>query len=142
MLALNEDYLSASQKYVGAFLSNPGLLTLISVALPYLSAVSNLLSTLNVTYPRLIRRIRTGFEDEVSKSLQRELEYFFAVLSVAIVYLLFIYFVPVRRLKRADSSRRKILKVIPLKMIQENKIFSWYLINEFQSEVPSIKRYF
>ena len=142
LLGLNEEYLWASNNYIGKFIQSPTLLTLLSVALPYINAVSGVLTVLNGIYPVILDHLFADFKVVVDRSLKRELEYFFGVLPTIIIYLVFIYFVPVRRLQRADFSRRKVLKIIPLRMIQENRIFSWYLVNEFQNEVPSIRRHF
>ena len=52
---------------------------------------------------------------------------------------MFVHFVPVKLLKRADIGRRKILKVIPDGIFRESKALRYYIINDFKSDAGQLK---
>jgi len=95
--------------------------------------------TIEAIYPFLIDYIFDNFSKEVDDSSVSDLVFFLAVCFALIAFTIFVWRVPVKKLGLIDSERRKVFKIIPLSMIQENKALKYYLIQNYPKEMESIK---
>ena len=138
LLSINSEYLQLGNFYIKQYLENPSLRTPQWIS-AYIDAANPTLSTINYAYPFLANHIMENFHLLVEKTLNKERLYFLGVCVTIVIYLAFIYFVTIRNLKQVDFTRREILKIIPFNVIQENKVLSFYLKNNFGEEVETIK---
>jgi len=122
---------------------NMGKLTdLYSVVMMFAQLLPQLMGSMNtieVIYPFIIKWIFVQFNKEIDNSSQSNLMFFIAISICLIGFAIFVNFVPVRRLVSVDSERRKVFKIIPYSMIQENKALKFYLIQNYPKETESIK---
>jgi len=58
-----------------------------------------------------------------------------------VVSTLIIQIVTITRLREIDVGIRKILKILPFSMIQENRLLGFYLKNEFKKELDDVKQF-
>jgi len=55
------------------------------------------------------------------------------------IYTVFLYLKPLKDFQKVDIGRRKILKIIPVNVFQENKALKFYLLQDFTNEIEEIK---
>ena len=103
-----------------------------------LAIYSDLIILKNIFFV-LINHIIADFSDRLESALHQKVVLAFAIYGVALGYMLYLYFLPIKRLKMCDLARRKIIKIIPYHIIQENKIIAFYLVKDFSKEAEEIR---
>jgi len=96
-------------------------------------------ATLEVVYPYIIAHVLGKLANQINTAKRNELWFCLAGCLTTIVFLIYICVKPLKYMKRVDLARRRILKVVPLQMIQENKALKFYLVQDFKKEIDSIK---
>ena len=139
LLSVNADYLQTAIFYFNQYQENPTLQNIMLTSAQYISITSPILLTLNHAYRFLIDHILEKFDIIVHDTLNNERSYFIGVCLTIFLSKVFIYFVLIKKLVRIDLTRRKILKIIPFDVLQDNKILVYYLQNSFGREVENIK---
>ena len=90
-------------------------------------------------YPIMMAHILEGFEETVQTSINDEATFIIVIFVTVILYTIFIYLKPLKDFQKVDIGRRKILKIVPVAVIQENKALKFYLMQDFKTEVEGIK---
>jgi len=96
-------------------------------------------STLEIIYPFLISHVLNRFASQINDAEYHEIWFCLTACLFIIIYMIFVFAKPLKDLKRIDLGRRKILKVMPLQMIQDNKALKFYLTQDFKKEIESIQ---
>ena len=86
----------------------------------------------------LINHIVADFSNKLEGALHQKVVLAFAIYGVALAYMLYLYLVPIKRLKTCDLARRKIIKIIPYHIIQKNRRIAFYLVKDFPKEAEGI----
>jgi len=139
LLSLNSKYYETSNYYVSLFHQNPTAATAMMVTAGYVAAITPDLTTFNEIYPYLIDYVVEKFDTIVVQSKSARTTYFLMIYLATILFALFLKEVPLKKLRRIEHIRRKVLKIIPYSVIQENRIMSFYIVRTYQNEVESIK---
>ena len=139
LLSVNADYYQTSIYFFNRYQENPTILNALTLSGEYISITTKTLLTLNFSFKFLVDHILAKFERVIDNTLENERIYFGAVCATIAISMIYIYFVLIKKLKRIDFARRKILKIIPFDVVQQNKILSYYLRNSFRKEVDEIK---
>ena len=87
----------------------------------------------------MIDHVMGKLEKIVDTSLNEEITYFVIIVVAIVVYGVFVRIKCLEDLKRTDLGRRKILKIMPYEILQDNKAFIFYLIKNFRKETQDIK---
>ena len=139
LLGVNNDYLTISVHYIGEFQRNPTFANLQVVAGKFINDAVPIMWTINFAYPLMVNHTMHNFEVGADRAERKEFNYFIGICGVVVFAIFFLYFVPYKMLKNVEFARRKILKIIPYNIIQENKILGYYIIRNFDQEVRGIK---
>ena len=97
--------------------------------------------TLQAAYEFLTERLLTQFTDEVASQKQRRTVFFIVLMIVIGFSTLIIQLHTINRLKFVDKVLRRTLKIIPFDIIKDNKVFGFFVIQEFEKELGGIKRH-
>ena len=135
LMFANEVYYGVMSDLYSILLSNLTRSQLSDLYLSHTASVTKMIAILQYGYPIIVNHILDGFSSLVETLLQQELELFVATLAYALIYVLFVHLVMFRKFQRVDLLRRKIIKIVPYYMIEECRIMSFYIKNEFPREV-------
>jgi len=139
LLSMNTEYYNLITYIASAVGSTSSLAQAIILFSSLLNKILGDMTALEGIYPLMIAHIIKQFASTVQGAVENE-ETFFVIICAAIaVYALFIYFKPLRGLKKVDLGRRKILRIIPFHLVQENKALKYYLIQDFKKEIEDIR---
>ena len=130
-------YLVTEEMYIGTgSLDFASAIALFSAKIPKLIF---LIMSLVEIYPILITHVVGTFE--IKKGEAEHNEMIFAVITCLLitVYTVFVFLKPIRDLRKIDLGRRKILKLLPFHLFQENKTLKFYLVQNFKKEIGGVK---
>lgn len=141
LLSMNTDYYNTISGILSAV--GPGSnVTLAQMLVMYAGLLGKLNGEMHVMediYPVMISHVLEDFYGTVEASKDDEVRYIVAIFATVIAYVVFICVKPLRCLRKVDLGRRKILKIIPVNIIQENKALKFYLMQDFKAEIEQIK---
>jgi len=141
LLSINNQVVEQHAFYYKLFKENPTLKNAGTVFSEYvIGAVPGMVVSKNA-YQFLREYLMQQFilkaDEEQKKSLIR---FIFYIIGLSVVTLL-IQIMSINKSRRSDIGIRKILKVVALNLIPENKNFGFYLKNEFKGELEEIKQF-
>jgi len=139
LLSLNTDYYNTLYGIKVALGNNTSYLALILLLGQVLGKVIGEMSAFEKIYPYLITHVLEKFAKTTESSKHDELTFFIIILVLITVYAAFIFWKPLKDLRKTDIGRRKVIKIIPLHIMQENKGFKFYLMQDFKKEVDDIR---
>jgi len=139
LLSLNSLYYETSNYYISLFHQNPTPLMAVTVTTGYVAAITSVLNTFNEIYPFIMDYIVEKFETIVDHSKSARIIYFLMTYLATILFAIFLKELPLRKFRKIEQTRRKMLKIIPYRFIQENRILGFYLIRTYGAEVETIK---
>ena len=139
LLSLNNDYLAVSTHYITEFQRNPTFENLQVIAMKFIDYATPVMWTINFAYPQMVNQTMYNFDIRADRAEKKELTYFMTICGIIGFAVFFLYLIPLRMLKKVDVSRRKILKIIPFNIIQENKVLGYYIQTNFDKEVRGIR---
>lgn len=139
LLGMNTKYYQETRVYYEAYVASGG--TSNSLVNDYTSAVSKSISVISIAYEYLRDYLIADFTTKINDQ-QTEGLLLFAMLLVGLgVTTVVIQLVTINRFRKIDVGIRMILKLVPLYMIQENRLLGFYLKNEFKKELEDIKQF-
>jgi len=141
LLAMNNQYYSNNQQYFQMFLQNPTAAYASDILVPYSTAISTAVSVISNAYKFLKTYLLNDFNNQVDNQRSQSLILFIVILVSLVVSTIMIQLVTINRFKKIDVGIRKILKLIPFSMVQENKLLGFYLKNEFKKELDDFKQF-
>ncbi len=139
LLNLMIDFSQSAEFYRKAYMVNPSLENAMLIAPEYITNAYPDLVVMNAIIPKMIKHIMSLFLEKIEKMKRDDLKFFIGIITTIIISLAFFNFVAVKRLKRGDLTRRKILKIIPYTVFHENRALSYYLRLNFNKEVETIR---
>ena len=139
LMSVNADYLQTSIFYITSFMENPTFENAMMISVGYIEKANPTLNIINYAYPFMVQQTLRIFHSRVKETLEEEKIYFIGVCVTILAATIVIYFISINKLKNADLGRRKILKIIPFSVFQENRTLSYYLRVHFSKEVETIK---
>ena len=139
LLGINSDYIQASNELLTSIAAATSVGAAVQLIAKYNAAVMSDITVVKEIYPAIVNHIVSNLNQKANSTLNRGAGFFVAIIVFALIYQLFIYMVPIRRLSKIDNGRRMVLKVIPYNIIEESKVLNFYLVNEFKHEVAGIK---
>jgi len=93
-------------------------------------------------YPFLSAHQLEILADKTSAASKKRSEFLGIICTVMALYSLFLYFVPLKMFMQLDIARRRILNIIPYRIIQDNRMLGYYIVKEFPKEIVSINNIF
>ena len=139
LLQLNTEYYMILNYMKTSIDASANFATVMEIFSDKLSQVIGLVFTLVKIYPDLISRVLVYFSEQIDLAEEVELITGLIVCFAVVLFIFFALLKPVKDLEKVDLGRRKILKVLPFQMIQENKALKFYLIQDFKKEIENVK---
>jgi len=139
LLAVNIDHSTSLYSMVSTLDPNTNLVDGIAL---FATVADKMLGQLRVMidiYPIMISHVFGTFEDKVESSIIEEVIFIVVIFVGVLMYSTFLYVKPMRDFEIVDIGRRKVLKIIPVGIVQENKALKFYLIQDFSNEIEDIK---
>ena len=90
-------------------------------------------------FPVIIDYLMAKFNSLIAWNLERQNKVSIVAYVLTVVFSIFIYFVPIRIFKKSDLNRRKILRVVPIHILHENKFLFYYILGDFKDEARKLK---
>jgi len=139
LLGLNSKLHDMYIKSVFDFEANPTYDNYLLVLNQVIKDAGSSITIISLAYRYLRARLLTLFITKIQEQ-EKSLSVLFIIIFVCTGIMgLFIRLVTLSRLKRFDKIRFKILKVLPLPLMLENRSFLFYLRLEFSSELKQIQ---
>ena len=139
LLSMNTDYYNTMLNVVTSVGPNTTLSQAVVMFAKILPKVTGEMRVMQDIYPVMISHILENFTEEVSSSKQDEATFIAIIFVTVIVYTGFMYLKPLKDFRRVDIGRRKVLKIVPASISQENKALKFYLMQDFKAEIEEIK---
>jgi len=139
LLSINTDYFNGLRNMIAE--TSTGI-TLGEVVVRYASVLTRLtgeMSAMIDIYPIMMEHIVANFKVTVKNSQSNEKDWIITIFITVLIYTIFLYLKPLKDFQKVDVGRRKILKIIPVSVIHENKALKFYLMQDFKAEVEDIK---
>jgi len=141
LLAMNTQYLQFNSIYYQKFLQTPTFVAAQTLLVNYAMSITSMISV----FPEAYEFLRTYLVDSFNKKIEDQKGESLTIFIIILVALAgstgIIQIITIARLKEIDIGIRKILKIIPFAMIQENRLLGFYLKNEFKKELDDIKQF-
>jgi len=114
---------------------------LAQVALNQVSAVmNNLHFMIFELYDYLADHLIDSFVKKAEEQKSLAVKIFWANVAVTLVMMVLIRVIVLRKLQELDIGIRRILRIIPYKIIEENKVMGFYLVKAFGKELEILKQ--
>jgi len=139
LLSINTDYYNTIYGVKTAMKTRSSYSTLITLLGKVLEKVVGEMTALEDIYPFLIQHVVDKFTDTTDSAKSDEIKFFVVICLVIAMFAGYIFWKPLKDMRKADIGRRKILKIIPLHILQENKGFKFYLMQDFKREIDDIR---
>ena len=118
---------------------------------PTLTLAGNLLTQFNGVYNNiyyviyelydvLVDHLADNFIQKAQQQKDQAQKMFFINVFVTLFAMLLIRAIVLKRLRGLDIGIRRILRIIPYKIIEENKVMSFYLVRTFGKELEVLRR--
>jgi len=120
--------------------TNPTVTQAQALMVQFAAVVNNLHLVLYDVYDSLTAHLLDSFMETAAEKETDTLQMFYVNLVALLVAMLLIRVVVLTRLQRLDLGIRRILRIIPYKIIEENKVMSCYLAIAFQNELKVLKQ--
>ncbi len=120
--------------------TNPTQAQAVVLLVQYAAVVNNLHLILYDVYDSLTTHLLELFMTTAAEKETDTLKTFYVNLTAVLVAMLLIRTVVLTRLQGLDLGIRRILRIIPYKIIEENKVMSCYLAIAFQNELKVLKQ--
>ena len=139
LLSLNTDYYTTLVNGAATLTSDMTLVEAIKAFWGLLEKLTDTMHVMEEIYPIMMGHVLENFESTVESSRRNEVIFIVVIFVAVIGYTVFLYLTPLKDFQRVDIGRRKILKIIPVGILQENKALKFYLIQDFKNEIDDIK---
>jgi len=139
LFSVGIEFLEVSKSYIQQYLRNQTPENALEVSSDFTVSIGDIATTLQNGYPALRAHVLEILEEKVKKANDEQREFLGVISGIILVYAGFLYLLPLRRFRELDLARRRVLKMIPHQIIQENRMFSYYLVRDFGNEVDRIK---
>jgi len=139
LLQLNTQYYMTLKSMMEAMGTALNLVEAAIIFATVSNEVIGMMATLESIYPILISHVLGVFENQEHKAEFLQMMINIGFCLVSIVYLIFLFKKPLKELRRIDLGRRKVLKIIPFHIFQENKALKFYLLQNFRKEIDNVK---
>jgi hypothetical protein len=120
--------------------TNPTLAQGTAITTVFATIVNNLHLNLYDIYDALTNHLLELFMKTAVEKKADTLNMFYVNLAAILVAMLLIRVIVLTRLEKLDLGIRRILRIIPYKIIEENKVMSCYLAIAFQNELKVLKQ--
>ena len=98
-----------------------------------------------VSVPQVYAALRThllsSFKETIIKQQKQNLTVFILIVIFLFLFEVVTQKIVIQNLKRFDLKVKRILKIIPFNMVQGNRLFEYYLKDEFKKELKDIKQF-
>jgi len=141
LLGMNTQYLNYNFQYFEQFMGDPTFLAAKTLLVAYATAITAMLNLFPHAYEFLRTFLVNSFNEKIESQQSQSLTIFIIILVALVVSTLIIQLFTLTRLREIDVGIRKILKIIPFSMIQENRLLGFYLKNEFKKELDDVKQF-
>jgi len=141
LLAMNTQYLQFNSIYYQKFLQTPTFVAAQTLLVNYAMSITNMITVFPEAYEFLRTYLVDNFNTKINDQKRESLTIFIIILVALGVSTGIIQIITIAKLKEIDIGIRKILKIIPFTMIQENRLLGFYLKNEFKKEIDDIKQF-
>ena len=138
ILSINSNlYLTASSLFT-LYMDNPTSDSAMIVFVPFNTVMLPSLYTLEAAYKFLNFHIQSLANNKINSIKYTSIEFYIEILIAITISTLLTILFTLRKLKYIDVSRGKILKIVSVQMIQDNKLLHFYLTRAFP-EYQSVK---
>jgi len=141
LLGMNTQYLNYNSQYFEQFMDDPTFLAAKTLLVAYATAITAMLNLFPHAYEFLRTFLVNSFNEKIASQQSQSLTIFIIILVALVVSTLIIQLFTLTKLREIDVGIRKILKIIPFSMIQENRLLGFYLKNEFKKELDDVKQF-
>jgi len=93
-------------------------------------------------YEYLSAHLLETLSEKTSAASEKRSEFLGIICTVMALYSLFLYFVPLKMFMQLDIARRRILNIIPYRIIQDNRMLGYYIVREFPKEIEGLNDIF
>jgi len=102
--------------------------------------VNNLFYVIYQLYDVLVDHLADNFILKAQQQKDQAVKMFFINVFITLFAMLLIRAIVLKKLRSLDIGIRRILRIIPYKIIEENKVMSFYLVRTFGKELEVLKR--
>ena len=141
LLGMNNQYYQESRIYYEAYAKDPSGLESRGLVNDYTASVRSIISVVPIAYEYLRDFLIADFNKKIEDQQMEGLLLFVMLLVGLGLTTGVIQLVTINKFRKVDIGIRKILKLVPLSMIQENRLLGFYLKNEFKKELEDIKQF-
>ena len=141
LLSMNTQYVQFNTLYYQKFLQTPTFVAAQTLLVDYAVAITSMVSVFPEAYEFLRSYLVDDFNNKIDSQKSESLTIFIILLIALALSTGIIQIITIAKLKDIDIGIRKILKLIPFTMIQENRLLGFYLKNEFKKELDDIKQF-
>ena len=104
------------------------------------SVINNLYFVIYDLYDYLANHLIDTFVQRAEEQKNQAVKLFYINVVVTLLTMILIRMIVLKKLRALDIGIRRILRIIPYKIIEENKVMSFYLVKTFGKEVDILKR--
>ena len=140
LLSVDDNFVSTMSYYVQNYQDDPVATNSSSTMSIFYSQVEPLIVTLENGYAFLSEHVRVITQTQIDDFFQRQVYLFAGIIIALVVSAIAVYVLSVRKFKFVDMGRGRILKIIPYKMISENKALEFYLSRDFKKNRYLVKK--
>jgi len=141
LMDMNTQYYQYNKQYFEQFIETPTFVSAQTLLVNYATAVTSMLNLFPYAYEFLRTYLVDSFNEKIDSQKSQSLTIFIIILVALVVSTCIIQIVTITRLREIDVGIRKILKILPFSMIQENRLLGFYLKNEFKKELDDVKQF-
>jgi len=139
LLGLNSKFLQKANFWTGSFYANPTVANGLAAFTAFTSAATSDIIVIEAAYDFLTEYLMKSFEKEVEVQKKACLMLFLGMLAFAVISTGILQFSTIKRFGVIDKMIRRVLRIVPYEIVVENKVFGYYLIQEFKHEVEGLK---
>jgi len=140
LLRMNTNYLMIADSLNKATLNTTiNFATILQMFQAQVSEIIVIIISLAEIYPILISHVVDNLEIKKEEAEHDERVFCASICLSIFVYTVFIFMKPIQDLRKVDLGIRKILKLLPFQLFQENKALKFYLVQEFKKDIGNIK---
>jgi len=139
LLGMNSKFLQKANYWISTFYMNSTAANGLKAFSSFTSAAASDIIVIEAAYDFLTRYLMSKFEKEVDNQKDACLSFFLGMLAFAIISTVILQLSTIKRFGVIDRMIRRVLRIVPYEIILENKVFGFYLTQEFKNEVEGIK---
>ena len=103
------------------------------------AVVNNIYFIIYQLYDLLAAHLTDNFVDKAQERIDVALKVFYINVAMTLLAMVLIRMIVLQKLRGLDLGIRRILRILPYKIIEENKVMSFYLFRTFGKELEVLK---